>query len=301
MIIDYSDMDHSFLRGTGVALVTPFNLDKEIDFDALEKVTQHVIAGQADYLVVMGTTGESVVLDTAEKKAVIAKISEVNRGRLPLVLGIGGNNTGAVVKQIHDQDFKNISALLSVSPYYNKPSQEGIFEHFSAIAAASPVPVIIYNVPGRTGSTISPSTTLKLANAYSNIAATKEASGDMEAIMEIISKKPQAFMVISGDDALTLPMLSIGADGVISVIANALPYQMSEIVRQARKNQFDVSKEIHYQILPMIKLIFSEGSPAGIKAALSHINLIDNYIRLPLVPASKALYEKIVSEMKSFM
>ncbi|MBT3242497.1 MAG: 4-hydroxy-tetrahydrodipicolinate synthase [Bacteroidetes bacterium] len=294
-------MDHSFLRGTGVALVTPFNLDKEIDFDALEKVTQHVIAGQADYLVVMGTTGESVVLDTAEKKAVIAKISEVNRGRLPLVLGIGGNNTGAVVKQIHDQDFKNISALLSVSPYYNKPSQEGIFEHFSAIAAASPVPVIIYNVPGRTGSTISPSTTLKLANAYSNIAATKEASGDMEAIMEIISKKPQAFMVISGDDALTLPMLSIGADGVISVIANALPYQMSEIVRQARKNQFDVSKEIHYQILPMIKLIFSEGSPAGIKAALSHINLIDNYIRLPLVPASKALYEKIVSEMKSFM
>ncbi|MCD6346339.1 MAG: 4-hydroxy-tetrahydrodipicolinate synthase [Bacteroidales bacterium] len=294
-------MHNSFLKGTGVALVTPFNTDKEIDFNALGHLTNHIIAGGAEYLVVMGTTGESVVLDNEEKIAVIEKVLAVNRDRLPVILGIGGNNTHAVVNQIKSQDFSGISGLLSVSPYYNKPSQEGIYEHFTAIADASPVPVIIYNVPGRTGSTISASTTISLAKNHSNIIATKEASGDMNAVMEIIMKKPDDFIVISGDDLLTLPMIAIGADGVISVIANALPRQMSEMVRQALMNNFDIAREMHYKLLPMINLIFHEGSPSGIKAALSILHIIENELRLPLKSVSNELNKEIVSALKIFV
>ncbi len=285
-------MNTAFLQGTGVALVTPFDEQNSIDFEALTRVVNHVIHGGIDYLVVMGTTGESVVLSQLEKQQVINHILSVNKERVPVVLGIGGNYTGVVTRLIEEQDFTGIDALLSVSPYYNKPSQDGIYAHFEAVAQAAPVPIIIYNVPGRTGSMISAGTTLRLAE-LNNIAATKEASGDMASIMEIMKNKPDSFKLISGDDALTLPMIALGADGVISVIANAMPNEMSTLVKHALKQDMDVAREIHYQLLPMIDLIFKEGSPTGIKAALHRQDLIKNYLRLPLITASEKLYSEI--------
>ncbi|MCK5822102.1 MAG: 4-hydroxy-tetrahydrodipicolinate synthase [Bacteroidales bacterium] len=286
-------MDTSFLRGTGVALVTPFYHDLSIDFESLARLINHVINGSADYLVVMGTTGESVVLSEIEKDLVLKEVIKVSKNRIPIVLGIGGNNTKLVTDSIKQQDFAGVSALLSVSPYYNKPNQSGLYAHFSEVAKASPIPIILYNVPGRTGTYIEAETTLSLAKEFDNIVAIKEASGQFDGIMEIIRKKEDSFMVISGDDGLTLPLLSIGVEGVISVIANSMPYEMSEIVRKALNNQYDVAREIHYKLLPLISLIFREGNPAGLKAALHFQGICENQIRLPLTPVSKQLYADI--------
>ncbi|MEA1878016.1 MAG: 4-hydroxy-tetrahydrodipicolinate synthase [Bacteroidota bacterium] len=286
-------MDTSFLRGAGVALVTPFNSDLTIDLDSLTRLINHVINGGIDYLVVMGTTGESVVLSNLEKGIVLDHVLKINKNRIPIVLGIGGNNTRLVSDSIKSQNFDGISALLSVSPYYNKPTQSGLFAHFSEVAHVSPVPIILYNVPGRTGSHIQAETTLSLASKFDNIVAIKEASGRFDDIMDIIRRKADHFMLISGDDGLTLPLLSIGAEGVISVIANSMPYEMSEIVRKSLNNQYDVAREIHYKLIHLIGLIFREGNPAGVKAALHCQGIIQNHIRLPLTTVSDRLYDEI--------
>ena len=291
-------MNNSFLRGTGVALVTPFNNDKTIDYDSLTKLVNYVIDGGINYLVVMGTTGESVVLSSSEKMAVLNHIAKVNQKRLPIVFGIGGNNTSNVVELIEQQDYTHIDALLSVCPYYNKPTQAGLVAHFSEVAKASPVPVILYNVPGRTGSWLSPESTVALALKFENIIASKEASGHFENIMKIISEKPDDFMVISGDDSITLPLISVGVEGVISVAGNAAPGLMSQMVRSSLQCDFSEARKLHYKLQPLVELLFKEGNPAGVKAGLNSIGILKNEIRLPLVPTSKALYSAIAEQMK---
>jgi len=281
------------LRGTGVAIVTPFKNDLSIDFSALGRVVNHVIKGGVNYIVVLGTTGESVTITKDEKKAVICYIAEAIDGRVPLVIGIGGNNTQEIINQIRNTDFEGADAILSVSPYYNKPSQRGIFQHFKAIATCSPVPVIIYNVPGRTGSNISAETCLQLANECDNIIGVKEASGNMEQIMKIIKDKPENFLVISGDDLNTLPIIASGGAGVISVLANAFPAQWSEMVNQCLKSNFKTAREIQFRFMEMIELLFIDGSPAGVKAMLNTMNLCQNTLRLPLVPVSRTVYSRI--------
>ena len=291
-------MKKHLFKGTGVALVTPFNKAGEVDFKSLTKLVNHV-KDKLDYLVIMGTTGESAVLSKREKDAVVEHVMNVNKVGLPVVLGIGGNNTQLLVEQIKSQNFKGISGLLSVSPYYNKPTQDGIYEHYKAVSEASPVPVILYNVPGRTGSCISPETTLKLAKDFENIVATKEASGNLEAIMHIIKNKPDGFGVISGDDALSLPMMSIGAQGVISVIANGLPEQMSSLIQSCLDEDYGSARISHYKLIDIIGSIFEEGNPAGVKAILNHFNICEQYVRLPLVPVSEKLNIKIQSLVKN--
>jgi 4-hydroxy-tetrahydrodipicolinate synthase len=286
-------MNKHIFEGTGVALVTPFKQNGNIDFESLTKIVNHVIDGGVDYLVVMGTTGESVVLSLSEKKDITNHVLDINNGRLRVVLGIGGNNTSAVVKQIESTDLTNISGLLSVSPYYNKPSQHGIYAHYEAVAKASPLPVILYNVPGRTGSTISPETTLNLAAAFENIVATKEASGNLDAITRIIMNKPDGFAVVSGDDALSLPLISLGANGVISVIANAYPGKMSSLINNSINGDFVSARAIHYQLVDMIAAIFQDGNPGGIKCVLKQMGLAEECLRLPLVPVSDETRERI--------
>lgn len=291
-------MENSFLRGTGVALVTPFNSDKTIDYTALTKLVKYLIDGGVDYLVVMGTTGESVVLSDSEKQSVLNHVKDVNQGVLPIVLGIGGNNTSNVVEHIEKQNFTGVSALLSVCPYYNKPNQSGLFAHFSEIATACPVPIILYNVPGRTGSWMSPETTIRLAEKFDNVVATKEASGQIENIMKIIKDKPANFKVISGDDGLTLPLIAMGVEGVISVVGNAAPFMMSQMVNSALANEYTKARELHYMLFPLIELIFKEGNPAGFKAALNSIGLLQNEVRLPLTSVSNELFDTIAQQMK---
>lgn len=274
-------------KGTGVAIVTPFKNDTSVDFKALERVVNHIIAGGASYLVALGTTSEVVTMNSEEKEAVVSYIKEINAGRLPLVLGIGGNNTQQVVSAIHQNDMEGIDGILSVAPYYNKPGQKGIYQHFKAVASACQVPVILYNVPGRTGSNISAEICVKLAWDFDNIVAVKEASGDLQQVMDIIQKSPPDFNVISGDDLLTLPMIALGAGGVISVLANAFPAEWSEMVELALKNQMKKAGELHYKYLEMIGLIFEDGNPAGIKSALNGLGLCNNFVRLPLTPAGR--------------
>lgn len=282
-----------FLRGTGVALVTPFHKDGSIDFKSLGALVQHQIKGKVDYLVALGTTGESVTLGKDEKKAVAGYIVESADGKIPVVLGIGGNNTRDCVQGFTEFDLDGISAILSVSPYYNKPTPKGILEHYRAVAASSPLPVILYNVPGRTGSNIPADTTLKLSEEVGNIVGIKEASGNFEQIMKIIKNKPKDFYVISGDDLITLPMIASGASGVISVVANAFPKEFSEMVRLALDNKYDKARTIHYKLTDIIELLFVEGNPGGVKAALKHLGIGSDNLRLPLMPVSKKVSDKL--------
>lgn len=283
-------------RGTGVALVTAFLPDGTIDFPSMKRLIEHLIKNHADYLVVLGTTGESATLSEAEKESLVKFVIKIVDHRLPVVVGIGGNNTQNVVETIKSTDFEDIDAILSVAPYYNKPGQEGLYQHYKAIAEAAPVPVILYNVPGRTCSFIRAETTLRLANDFENIVAVKEASGDFDNIMKIIQHKPHDFIVVSGDDALTLPLIAAGVEGVISVIANVYPAQYSDIVRKALECDYTLARETHYALLDFIGALFEEGSPAGIKAALTHYGLINNNVlRMPLVPASEQLMQKIAT------
>jgi 4-hydroxy-tetrahydrodipicolinate synthase len=288
-------------RGTGVAIVTPFKNDSSIDFSALGRVVDHVVKGGVNYIVAMGTTGEAVTLTKDEKKALVCYIKEAIDSRVPLVVGIGGNNTQEVINQVRNTDFTGVDGILSVAPYYNKPNQRGLFQHFKAIAASCEVPVIIYNVPGRTCSNIAADTCLQLAHDCDNIVAVKEASGDMEQIMKIIRGKPENFSVISGNDLDTLPIIALGGSGVISVLANAYPAQCNEMVTQSLKLNFKPAREIQFRFLEMIELLFADGNPAGVKAMLNIMNICHNNLRLPLVPVSKTVYtriQKAIDEIK---
>lgn len=281
------------LKGTGVALVTPFDGNGNVDYTAFTNLIQHVMLGGVDYLVVLGTTAETPTLTADEKKEILAHVKKVNSGKLPIVLGIGGNNTADVITKIKNADFEGVSTLLSVTPYYNKPSQQGMYEHYKAVAEASPVPVLLYNVPGRTGVNLTAETTLRLAQDFKNIIGTKEASGNNAQIAYILRDRPKDFLVISGDDGCALPQMSIGVDGVISVLANALPKEVSEMVRLAQKQNYTEAAKIHLQLLEVVDALFIEGNPVGIKAVLNASGLIENKLRLPLVSASDALMARI--------
>ncbi len=291
----------NFLIGTGVAIVTPFHKHGTIDFSSFEKMIEHVIANKVEYIVVIGTTGESVTLSKDERNAIIHFSVETINKRVPLVVGIGGNNTQSIIDSIKECPFEDIDAILSVAPYYNKPQQRGLYLHYKNIATVSPVPVILYNVPGRTSLNMSAETTLKLAHELKNIVAIKEASGNLPQCMEIIKNRPAGFKVISGDDILTLPLLALGADGVISVVANAFPAEFSEMVRLALKGNFDKARVIHYQLTNIIESLFVDGNPAGIKAALSILGLIQNNLRLPLVKVSQSVFRQIENQISSIV
>ncbi len=286
-------------KGTGVALVTPFRKEGEVDFNALQKLVEFQIENGVNYLVVQGTTGESVTLTDEEKVSVLEYIIDVAKNRVPIVLGVGGNNTSNVVQQIKKFNSYRIDAYLSVSPYYNKPSQAGIVAHYGQIAQATDKPIILYNVPGRTGSNMTAETTLTLANTYANIIAVKEASGNLEQIMEIIKSKPSDFLVISGDDALTLPHIACGGDGVISVVANAFPKRFSSMVDFALKGDLEKAKPLHYELFPIIQQLFADGNPGGIKYVLNLISIGEDHMRLPLVnindEVAKKLYELVAA------
>jgi 4-hydroxy-tetrahydrodipicolinate synthase len=285
------------LKGTGVAIVTPFHKDGSVDFNALGKLVEHLISGGVDYLVVLGTTGESVTLNKNEKIAVVNHVVESVDKRVPVVLGLGGNHTQEILHSLSSFDFDGIEAILSVSPYYNKPIQEGIYQHYKMIAGASPVPVILYNVPGRTGSNMTAETSLRLAQVP-NILGIKEASGNLEQMMHIINNRPEGFLVISGDDALTLPLIASGGDGVISVVANAYPKIYSDMVNDALKGDFAAARKGHYKLLDITGMLFAEGNPGGIKAAMKVLGIMQDYMRLPLVNISQGLFEKIEKEVK---
>lgn len=284
---------NNILNGTGIALVTPFDTNREIDFPSLERIVKYNINNGIDYLVVLGTTGESVTLTKNEKKEVVRFVLKTANGRLPVVLGIGGNNTHEILEQFEHTDFNGIDAILSVSPYYNKPSQEGIYQHYRELAGNSPLPLILYNVPGRTGTNMSAATTLRLANEVENIIAIKEASGNFAQIMEILHHKPDHFNVISGDDLFTLPLITLGAIGVISVTAQAVPAVFSNMVRKALAGKTDEARKLHYQMLGLMNALFADGSPGGIKAALEILGLCGNILRLPLVPVNSQVYSLI--------
>jgi 4-hydroxy-tetrahydrodipicolinate synthase len=280
-------------KGTGVAIVTPFKNDSSIDFNAFGRVINHVIKGGVNYIVAMGTTGEASTLTRDEKQALISYVVEAIDNRVPLVVGIGGNNTQEVITSIREYDLTGADGILSVAPYYNKPGQRGIFQHFKAIATFSPLPIIIYNVPGRTSSNISAETCLELAHECENIIGIKEASGDIVQIMKIIKGKPENFIVLSGDDMMTIPIIAAGGAGVISVLANAYPVGCSELVNQALKNNFKAAREIQFRFMETIELMFADGNPAGVKAFLNVMNLCQNNLRLPLVPVSKTIFSRI--------
>lgn len=283
--------------GLGVAMVTPFNEDKSIDFSALSKLLDHIV-DNIDYLVVFGTTAESPVLTPEEKNEILAFVLKKVAKKISIIIGIGGNNTNALLKEIETQDFTGIDAVLSVTPYYNKPNQRGLVRHYNILADYCPKPIILYNVPSRTNVNIDAATTLELAR-HKNIIAIKEASGNFGQIMEILQNKPKSFTVISGDDALTMPLISMGVSGVISVIGNAFPKQFSEMVHAMLQRNIEKAKALHYQLLPMINSIFKDGNPAGIKALLSLMNITKNELRLPLVTVNSEVFEEIERLMKS--
>ena len=281
------------IKGTGVALVTPFNDDKSIDFQALENLLNYVISGGVNYLVLMGTTGESTTLSMTEKIEVFDFCKKINDGRLPIVLGIGGNDTMKVVSDIQSMQLEGVDAILSVSPSYNKPSQKGIYQHYKKISESSSLPIILYNVPGRTSSNISASTIVRLAVNFDNIVAVKEASGDMDQIMKILKNKPADFVVLSGDDALTLPMICVGAEGVISVIGQSHPENFSRMVSCALSGDYKTSNQLHYQLYDYYNPIYAEGNPVGIKACLEVLGICKAVVRSPLSEASNVIKEEL--------
>jgi 4-hydroxy-tetrahydrodipicolinate synthase len=281
-------------------LVTPFDKHGEVDYKSLTKLVEHVIKGKADYLVVLGTTGESVTLTDAEKENVIETVIRVNKSKLPVVLGVGGNHTAEIAEKLKSLNPKPFSAILSVSPYYNKPSQEGIYQHYEALCKVSPLPIILYNVPGRTSSNISSETTLRLAKNFKNIIGIKEASGNVEQCMRILKNKPDDFIVISGDDNLTLPLIASGAEGVISVVANGWPKDFSEMVRKARKGELSQARKLHYKLFEITEQLFADGNPGGIKIALEQMKICSSFVRLPLVKPNAAVQDKLIQLTKRY-
>lgn len=289
------------IQGHGVAMITPFNGDGSIDFDAIPVIVNHLIAGGVDYLVVLGTTAETATLTKAEKIALVDKVIEVNAGRLPLVLGLGGNHTQELLGMFDWFNLSSFTALLSVSPYYNKPNQEGLYQHFKTIANHSSLPIILYNVPSRTGVNIAPETVLRLAEDFDNIVALKEASGDFQQAQTLMKLCPPDFSILSGDDEMSLPMILAGAKGVISVIGNAMPEQYSKIIQEGLKRNVEEAYSIQYQLLDLIRMIYFEGNPTGIKVLMETLGLCENNLRLPLVPASKELTLQLKEELKKGM
>jgi 4-hydroxy-tetrahydrodipicolinate synthase len=289
----------NIFKGSGVALVTPFNQDMQIDFDALASLVEYQIDNGTDFLVVQGTTGESPTLSKSEKMDVLNEVIEINEGRCKIVYGVGGNNTAAVAESLADLP-KGVDGILSVSPYYNKPIQKGIVAHYKIVADSTDLPIILYNVPGRTGSNVAPETTLELAEVK-NIVAVKEASGNMEQIMQIIKYRPSGFGVLSGDDNLTMPLIAAGADGVISVVANAFPALFSTMVHSAMNGELEVARAAHYKLFDVTKMFFEQGNPGGVKAALAHMQLMDEYMRLPLFPVSDELRKRIEKETTAIL
>jgi 4-hydroxy-tetrahydrodipicolinate synthase len=287
--------------GTGVAVITPFHTYGTIDFTSLENVLDHIIKGGVDFVLALGTTSEAATLSKDEKNAVLNFFIETVNKRVPIMLGVGGNNTQEVVNCIKLMSFDGVDAVLSVAPYYNKPQQKGLYYHFKTIASACPVPVFLYNVPSRTSANISAETTLRLAKDVGNIAGIKEASGNLEQIMEILKHKPKDFKVLSGDDLLTLPLISLGADGVISVVANAFPAEFSEMVKMGMDGHFHQAREIHYRMTEMIQTLFADGNPSGIKAALDILGICKNNLRLPLVKANKGVYNQLKIQIEEFL
>ncbi|KFB02147.1 dihydrodipicolinate synthase [Mangrovimonas yunxiaonensis] len=292
-------MNNKF-QGTGVALVTPFKEDLSVDFEALSKLVEYNIENGTNYLVVSGTTGESATITKAEKKAILETVVKTNNKRLPVVLGIGGNNTAAVIEEINNTNLNEVDALLSVSPYYSKPTQEGIYQHFKAIALASPKPIILYNVPGRTASNMLPETTLRLARDFENIIAVKEAGNNISQYLELIKNKPEDFAIISGDDDLALGVALAGGAGVISVIGQAFPKEFSKMIQLGLQDNVQEAYKIHFKLMDVIGYIFSENNPAGIKAVLAEKGLCKPEVRLPLVQATNALKKQIASYIKTF-
>ncbi len=292
-------MAYNILRGLGIALITPFTPDGEVDYKALVRLVEYQIDNGADFLCILATTGETPCLSKEEKVKIKNLVVEINKGRLPILMGCGGNNTKAVIEEIQTTDWSGISGILSVCPYYNKPSQEGLYQHFKAIANASPLPVVLYNVPGRTGVNMTSETTVRLANDCENIVAVKEASGNLEQVDEIIKNKPDGFDVISGDDALTFSMVASGAAGVISVIGNALPKEFSRMIRLEFKGEYEAARNIHHKFTELYKLLFVDGNPAGVKALLHEMGFIDNVLRLPLVPTRITTVQKMSEILKT--
>lgn len=281
------------LHGMGVALITPFTQKGEVDYEALSRLIDYQLLNHIDYIVALGTTAETPTLTEEEKKDIMDLVLRKASGKVPVVMGLGGNNTKSITDQLQNGNFRGIDAILSVVPYYNKPSQEGLYQHFAAIAKVSPVPVVLYNVPGRTGTNMTAATTLRLANDFDKIIAIKEASGDMAQIESLIKDKPSDFLVISGDDGVAFPLITQGAAGVISVIGNAFPAEFSRMVRLALQGDYENARTIHHRFTELFELLFVDGNPAGVKSMLSAMGMIENKLRLPLVPTRITTYEKI--------
>jgi 4-hydroxy-tetrahydrodipicolinate synthase len=291
-------MVNNIFKGLGIALITPFKADMTVDYDALKRLLSYQIDNGADFLCILATTGETPCLTKDEKSKIKDFIVDNVRGRIPILMGCGGNNTAVVIDELKNGNFKGVDGVLSVCPYYNKPSQEGLYQHFKAIAAATELPVVLYNVPGRTGVNLAAATTVRLANDCKNIVAIKEASGNLEQVDEIIKNKPSRFDVISGDDSLTFPMIACGAVGVISVIGNALPKEFSKMVRLALHGEYDVARKIHHKFTDLFNLLFVDGNPAGVKAMLHQMGMLENILRLPLVPTRLTTLQKISDILK---
>lgn len=298
LIVKQYNMARNFFKGLGIALITPFTLDGKVDYKSLKRLLEYQLANGADFLCILATTGEAPCLTRQEKDELTAFIKDIVGGRIPILKYCGGNNTAAVVEDIKTTDWTGIDGILSICPYYNKPSQEGLYQHFKAIAEASPLPIVLYNVPGRTGINMKAETTVRLARDFSNIIAVKEASGSLEQVDEIIKNKPDNFDVISGDDALTFPMIASGAAGVISVIGNALPREFSRMIRLEFKGEYEPARKIHHMFTELYSLLFVEGNPAGCKALLNDMGLIENVLRLPLVPTTIKTKQKMADILK---
>ncbi|WP_337634815.1 4-hydroxy-tetrahydrodipicolinate synthase [Prevotella sp.] len=292
-------MARNIFKGLGIALVTPFTADGEVDYKAIVRLVEYQIQNGADFLCILATTGETPCLSTEEKENIKKLVVDTNRGRLPILMGCGGNNTHAVIEELKTADWTGIDGVLSVCPYYNKPSQEGLYQHFKAIAEASPLPVVLYNVPGRTGINMKSETTVRLARDCENIVAVKEASGSLEQVDEIIKNKPERFDVISGDDALTFSMVASGAAGSISVIGNALPKEVSRMIRLEFKGEYEAARTIHHRFTELYSLLFVDGNPAGVKALLHEMGFIENVLRLPLVPTRITTLQKMTEILKT--